>query len=243
MKSVREKFLYPSEITSVKNSKKIQLTILILFIINGLCFSQIDTIIRKSKPLYQQLAFPTALVLYGSTISQTQGLPNDLIVRTYRNEHFPTFKTKIDDYLVFAPVAIAGIAKLSHAPSQSNTLQMAGLYAASVLVSNVVIQPMKYGFKRLRPDNSTKNSFPSGHTTMAFVGAEMVHQEFHNPWLSAVAYTTATGVGAMRVLNNRHWFSDVVVGAGIGLLSTKLTYWAYHRYQKKHGKQINYRLY
>ena len=238
MKSVRENFLSTSEIKAVKNSKKLQLTILILFIINGLCFSQIDTIIRKSIPLYQQSAIPITLVLYGSTISRTHDLLSDLKVRSYRNEHFPTFKTKIDDYLVFAPVAIAGIAKLSHVPSHSNYLQMAGLYAASVLVSNVVIQPMKYGFKRLRPDNSTRNSFPSGHTTMAFVGAEMVHQEFHKPWLSAAAYTTATGVGAMRILNNRHWFSDVVVGAGIGLLSTKLTYWAYNRYQKKHRKVV-----
>ncbi len=49
----------------------------------------------------------------------------------------------------------------------------------------------------------------------------------------------ATGVGAMRVMNNRHWISDVMVGAGIGILSTNLAYLT-HRYRwgkKKNGGQ------
>jgi membrane-associated phospholipid phosphatase len=44
------------------------------------------------------------------------------------------------------------------------------------------------------------------------------------------AYTVATGVGAMRVMNNRHWVSDVLVGAGIGILSTNLAYLT-HQYR------------
>ena len=42
----------------------------------------------------------------------------------------------------------------------------------------------------------------------------------------------ATTVGVMRVLNNRHWVSDVLAGAGIGILSTNLAYLS-HRYKWK----------
>jgi membrane-associated phospholipid phosphatase len=179
-----------------------------------------------------------ALVMYGSTISKTKGLPNDLSVRTFRNDHFSSFHTKIDDYAVFGPVALAGIAKISGLKSESTYMGMALKYTGAMVFANIVIQPMKYGFRRLRPDNSSTTSFPSGHTTLAFVGAELVHQEFHNPWLSAGAYTLATGVGAMRILNDRHWYSDVIVGAGIGILSTKVVYWAYHKYTEKKKKRV-----
>ncbi len=210
--------------------------VLLFLCCQNLLLAQIATQTPKRTFDYKPYILPTALILYGSTISKTSGFPNDLSVRTYRNDHFPNFKTKIDDYLVFAPVGIAGLAKITGLKSESNYTGMALKYAGAVLLSNVVIQPMKYSFKRLRPDNSTRNSFPSGHTTLAFVGAEMVNQEFHNPWLTGGAYTVATSVGAMRMLNNRHWFSDVVVGAGIGIISTKVAYWAYHKYEARKRK-------
>ena len=45
-----------------------------------------------------------------------------------------------------------------------------------------------------------------------------------SPWFSLGAYTLATATGVMRVLNNRHWISDVLSGAGIGILSVELGY-------------------
>lgn len=216
---------------------KLYLVLILLYLAHIQCVAQVDLQKLDNKKNYKQWILPTTLVLYGSTISKTQGLPNDLDVQAYRNNHFPTFKTKIDDYAVFGPVAIAGIAKISGLKSESTYTGMALKYAGAMLLSNVVIQPMKHSFKRLRPDNTSTTSFPSGHTTLAFVGAEMVHQEFHNPWLSVSAYTLATSVATMRILNNRHWYSDVIVGAGIGILSTKVAYWAYHKYAEKKKKK------
>ena len=43
-------------------------------------------------------------------------------------------------------------------------------------------------------------------------------------WYSIGAYTVATAVGGMRVMNNRHWLSDVLTGAGIGIVGTNLAY-------------------
>ncbi len=78
-----------------------------------------------------------------------------------------------------------------------------------------------------RPDGSTRNSFPSGHTATAFMGAEFLYQEYKHKsvWYGVSGYALATTTAFFRMYNNRHWFSDVVTGAGIGILSTKIAYW------------------
>ena len=45
-----------------------------------------------------------------------------------------------------------------------------------------------------------------------------------SPWFSVAGYGVAAATGVMRVLNNRHWVSDVMSGAGIGIMSTELGY-------------------
>ena len=71
------------------------------------------------------------------------------------------------------------------------------------------------------------NSFPSGHTYIAFVGAETLRKEYGEeyPWLAVAGYAVATLVGTMRIYNDRHWAGDVLAGAGLGILSVNITYW------------------
>jgi membrane-associated phospholipid phosphatase len=61
------------------------------------------------------------------------------------------------------------------------------------------------------------------------MGAEFLYQEYKDvsPWYGIAGYVVATGTGLFRMYNNRHWFSDVVAGAGFGILSTKVAYWIY----------------
>ena len=96
----------------------------------------------------------------------------------------------------------------------------------------------------MRPDGSTYNSFPSGHTATAFVGAEFMHQElgWHSPWYSFAGYTMATATGILRIANNRHWLGDVIAGAGIGMLTTKLSYLVAEKIEKKfsHKPKLTY---
>lgn len=69
----------------------------------------------------------------------------------------------------------------------------------------------------------------SGHTATAFMGAELLRREFWgvSPWIGITGYAVAAGTGAFRMVNNRHWFTDVVAGVGIGILSVEAAYWLY----------------
>ncbi|MBO4599585.1 MAG: phosphatase PAP2 family protein, partial [Bacteroidales bacterium] len=90
-----------------------------------------------------------------------------------------------------------------------------------------LVNGIKYTSKELRPDGSTYNSWPSGHTATSFAGATILHKEYgltRSPWYSVAGYGVATATGVMRVLNNRHWVSDVLSGAGIGIMSGELAY-------------------
>lgn len=82
----------------------------------------------------------------------------------------------------------------------------------------------KYTAHVRRPDKSNYKSFPSGHTATAFMAAMMMHKEYgdRSPWYSISAFTVATATGISRILNNRHWLSDVLAGAGIGILSDRI---------------------
>ena len=68
------------------------------------------------------------------------------------------------------------------------------------------------------------HSFPSGHTATAFAGAELVRMEY-GPYWGAAAYTLATGVAFLRIYNRWHYFSDVVAGAGVGILCAHIGEW------------------
>ncbi|HTJ49908.1 MAG TPA: phosphatase PAP2 family protein, partial [Cyclobacteriaceae bacterium] len=74
----------------------------------------------------------------------------------------------------------------------------------------------------------------------AFAAATFLAKEYghKNILYSIGAYTVATGVAACRVLNNRHWLSDVIAGAGIGILSTNIVY-ATHQYKWGKSKKIS----
>ena len=89
-----------------------------------------------------------------------------------------------------------------------------------------------------RPDGSSYESFPSGHTAEAFASAEFLRQEYKDvsPWYGIAGYAAATATGALRIYNNKHWLSDVVAGAGIGIASTKLAYWIYPAIKRKFFK-------
>lgn len=84
------------------------------------------------------------------------------------------------------------------------------------LVSQVWVQGLKFTTQRTRPDGSNDHSFPSGHSASAFATAAVLHR--HYGWKVGVpAYLVAGYVATARVHDNRHYLSDVVFGAAMGI--------------------------
>ena len=137
------------------------------------------------------------------------------------------FKTKIDDYSQFFGPAVTVGLKLGGVEGRSDWGRLLASSALSYGIMAGLVNSIKYTAKEMRPDGSTANSWPSGHTATAFVGATILHKEYgltRSPWYSVAGYGVATATGVMRVLNNRHWVSDVLSGAGIGIMSGELGY-------------------
>jgi hypothetical protein len=93
-----------------------------------------------------------------------------------------------------------------------------------IILLNAAVFPLKHIIKRRRPSGDLK-SFPSRHVAVSFLGSEMLRQELKEkyPIWSYSGYTVAASTAVMRLYRNKHWFSDVLTGAVIGILSVKLT--------------------
>lgn len=190
--------------------------------------------VKKQGAFFNAVKVPMVLVSLGVYSCLSDDVINRYEVREERNEHLPNFQTKVDNYLMHAPIAIvyglniAGI-KGKH-DFRNRTLLL--------VKSEAIMLALTFSFKSLtnirRPDESDVESFPSGHTAQAFATATFMAKEYgdQSVWYTVGAYGIATTVGAMRILNNRHWVSDVLAGAGIGILSTNLAYLT-HRYKWK----------
>ena len=148
-------------------------------------------------------------------------------MRNTRTRLLTNFHSEIDNYTQFAPAVLALGLNVAGVEGRSNLGRFAVSSALAYGIMAGIVNPIKYGAKEMRPDGSTRNSFPSGHTATAFVSATILHKEYgltRSPWYSIAGYGVATATGVMRVLNNRHWVSDVLSGAGIGIFSTELAY-------------------
>jgi len=85
------------------------------------------------------------------------------------------------------------------------------------IVNGVLTQGLKYATNRQRPDGGAR-AFPSGHTSATFATAEVLREHFGWKW-GAPAYAIGAYVSVSRMVDNKHWASDVVFGTAIGLVS------------------------
>ena len=135
--------------------------------------------------------------------------------------------TIVDDYLQYVPLASVYGLSLFGADAKHNYVDRTLEVGVSCAALVGIVGGAKFLIQKERPDGSDFNSFPSGHSAKVFMGAELVRIEYgeEHPWLAVGAYTIATATGALRVYNNHHWVSDVIAGAGVGILSARIGYW------------------
>lgn len=183
----------------------------------------------------KQLVIPAVLMTYGVVAIESDYLK--LLNSELRDELRETIDEKItvDDFTQYAPMASVYVLNIIGIEGKNNLKDRSLILAASYVLMSGTTVGLKSWTKVERPDGSSNNSFPSGHTATAFVGAEFLWQEYKdvNIWYGISGYAVAAGTGFFRIYNGRHWLSDVAMGAGIGILSTKAAYWMYP-YLKKH---------
>jgi membrane-associated phospholipid phosphatase len=199
---------------------------LLVFLGNAQTKDSIYSIKTQDKLSYKQFIAPVALITAGTLLLNTK-LNDDL--QANANRFFgENFHTSTDNYLPFVPVAQIYLGK-SFGFKPKNDFQHQTI---NIIVANVIgaaaFTSLKYTVKEERPDQSDDLSFPSGHTSIAFTNAALLYYEYKdsNLWYASSGFLFATATGILRIANNKHYTSDVLAGAGIGLASGLIvSYW------------------
>lgn len=185
-----------------------------------------NSILRGDETFrWQKLIAPMALIAVGAF-----GVENgwyDIAINnrirdfatTVRGDRYVT----IDNYLQYFPAA-ANLGLGFVTPARRDFRERLAVTATASVIMAVLVNTIKYTVQDMRPDDTTRNSFPSGHTATAFMGAELVRREYGG-WYGAGAYGVATVTALLRIYNNRHWSNDLLGGAAIGILSANAAYW------------------
>lgn len=171
-----------------------------------------------------------------------------LLISPNANENFQNwaqdnfaYSGHADDYLQYAPGLAVYALNLFGVKGKNNFGNRTAIVIKSLLINDLMVSSMKTWVNAERP-NGEPRSFPSGHTSVAFAMAHFMHKEFgeKSVWYSIGAYTCASTVGLMRVAKNAHWISDVMAGAGFGILSTELVYLTHlYKWDKEHIKNLD----
>lgn len=176
------------------------------------------------------LVVPTAMISYGVLSFVVDPIRRlDYSTNNEIQKIDPNFSSKAENYFQFAPVILVYGLNLVGVSGKNTFIDRTALLGLSGGILGISAAITKHATHRLRPNGSDYLSFPSGHTSTAFVGAEFMAQEFtgKSKWYGILGYSIATATGVFRLYNHDHWLSDVVAGAGFGIMSTKLSYLIY----------------
>ncbi len=162
----------------------------------------------------------------------------------WANSH-STQRLRLDDYMLYLP-AVYVLGKSVITDSRAKRNHVFGKFLATKLIQYGTVYTTKRIIGRVRPDESSNHSLPSGHTAEAFANAEFLRMYVgkDQPWIAVMGYVIAAGTGFLRIYNNRHWFSDVVAGAAVGYGAARLGSWSFDRvnlllqHRKAGSKQV-----
>jgi len=193
---------------------------------------------NSSKQLGKSLIAPAVLMsigLYSGNSTNTSERMGKRTINGSIQEEFSGFQSSFDDYLQWGPIAMVYGLQTFGLKGKHSTWESTKLLIKSELLTASFVHILKSTTDNVRPDGQGEKSFPSGHTCQAFVAATFLHREYGHisPFYSIAGYAMASTVGTMRMLNQRHWFNDVTVGAAMGIAFTNLVYWHYDRRSRK----------
>ena len=190
---------------------------------------------NKLRAAALRIAIPSALLgvgvmahspLYSARLSQAK---HDM--QAEAQAAFPSFDAhSLDDYTRHVPLAAAYAMMATGHRGERTAVSFTLIYLLAHELDEGVVSNLKRTTAEARPNNARDfSSFPSSHTSQAFLTATLLHEQYGRqyPWLSVSGYAVATATGAMRVLGNKHWATDVLAGAAVGFLSAETVWHVY----------------
>ena len=178
--------------------------------------------VKKNK-LWVKSITPFALGITGAFLNKP-AIKTD--IQNWVLPPFNGYHTSLDDYIQYAPIIEMYAFDALKIPARNSVWNQTKYLVIAELTTAGIVHLMKNTFKIKRPDGSANTSFPSGHTGQAFVTSQVLFNEYYQtrPLLGISGYAFSISTGALRVINNRHWVPDVLMGAGIAILVTNLVY-------------------
>ena len=179
----------------------------------------VDSLKVQHKLSYKSFIAPAALLVTGAFLLNSE-INGDIQTKSGR-VFGTTFSSGADNIFPFVPIAQIYMGKsLGFAPKTNYRNQTVNILVANT-ASVIVTEIAKRIAKRERPDLSDNLSFPSGHSAVAFTNATLLYYEYKdsNFWYASSGFLFAGATAAFRLANNKHYASDVLAGAGIGMAS------------------------
>jgi membrane-associated phospholipid phosphatase len=185
----------------------------------------IGAVVREMPfDLWHFISWETGAVLGigGAAALVGHTLDDDLADEVETNVTFNNAMAPGNTYGAFATQALVGVGLYAGgwlAKKDGLARTGADIMRAQVL-SQLYVQALKFTVQRERPDQSNHYSFPSGHSASAFATAGVLQR--HYGWKVGVPATLlATYVSTARVHDNRHYLSDVIFGAAMGIAAER----------------------
>lgn len=189
-----------------------------------------STSLRSQNAGYEfkpsQLIVPAVLIGVGAVGSQIDAFKEFDFGLRINNLHTHSGFV-LEDAVQYAPVGAMYALKMGGIKSSHSYADLTVLTAASYCITASMTWMLKHVVDEKRPNGKDYDAFPSGHTAVSFMGAELLRLEYKDtsPWIGYAGYAAATYTSLARIRHSEHWMHDLVAGAGVGILGTRLAYW------------------
>lgn len=184
-----------------------------------------DNVMLKDKGLkFKEIILPSSLIVFGTLLSGSSF--EKKIAYSINKGSVGRFNIPMDDYIQYIPLAEIYTANFIGVKSENHWFDQTKYLLIANIITSMITHLGKNIINKQRP-NGSNHAFPSGHTSFSFVNSSVLYEEYKDT-SSLLAYSgfgISTLVGGLRIMNNKHWFSDVIVGAGVGILVAKLVYY------------------
>ncbi|MEE1963934.1 phosphatase PAP2 family protein [Allomuricauda taeanensis] len=177
-----------------------------------------------NKEVVRRSVLPLSLITTGVVISGSH-FEKNIKKKLRGGEGVIDYAIPVDDLMQYVPIAQIYIADVLGIKAKNHWFDQTKYLIISNVITAALTHGAKFAINKERP-NGSSYAFPSGHSSFSFANATVLYEEFHDtaPGFACSGYVLTSMVGSLRVINNKHWVSDVLAGAGLGILVTRLVY-------------------